>query len=149
MNLSVAIQMDSISDIDFNADSTFALAMEAQKRGYKLNYYMVHDMSFRGGCVIAWCRDLKLRRERGQHAILGDPFELDLATVDVVLMRQDPPFDMSYITATHILEQIHPATLVVNDPVNVRNCPEKLFVMQFPDFVDFSGIPPSHTARTL
>lgn len=135
MTLSVAIQMDPISDIDIDADSTFALAMEAQIRGHRLHYYMVHDMSLRGGRVIAWCRDLELRREQGQHAILGNPYELDLANVDVVLMRQDPPFDMSYITATHILEHIHPATLVVNDPVNVRNAPEKLFVTRFPDLV--------------
>jgi glutathione synthase len=93
---------------------------------------MVKDMSFRGGRVVAWARPLQVRREYGNHATLGKFAEVDLAAMDVVLMRQDPPFDMAYITATHMLEHIHPATLVVNDPAHVRNAPEKLFVTHFP-----------------
>jgi glutathione synthase len=135
MSLAVAIQMDPIEGIDIDADSTFALALEAQKRGHGLYHYLVKDMSLRGGRVMAWARELKVRREYGNHATLGDYRELDLAGVDVVLMRQDPPFDMAYITATHLLEHVHPATLVVNDPMHVRNAPEKLFVTHFPDLM--------------
>jgi len=135
MSLAVAIQMDPIEGIDIDADSTFVLALEAQKRGHALFHYLPQDMSLKGGRVRAWARPLEVRREKGNHAALGAAEDLDLATCDVVLMRQDPPFDMAYITATHLLEHIHPATLVVNDPVHVRNAPEKLFVTHFPDLM--------------
>ncbi|MCP4327496.1 MAG: glutathione synthase [Alphaproteobacteria bacterium] len=132
MSLAVAIQMDPIEGIDIDGDSTFVLALEAQGRGHALFHYLPQDMRLRDGRVETRARSLTVRRQRGDHATLGDTVELDLATVDVVLMRQDPPFDMAYITATHMLEHIHPRTLVVNDPVNVRNAPEKLFVTHFP-----------------
>ncbi len=132
MSLAVAIQMDPIEAVDIDADSTFVLALEAQRRGHALFHYLPQQLSFRDGRVVATARPLRgLRRERGRHAELGEAMELDLAAVDVVLMRQDPPFDMAYITATHLLEHIHPETLVVNDPVSVRNAPEKLFVTHF------------------
>ena len=131
MSLSVAIQMDEIESVDINADSTFALAEEAQARGHQLYYYLVRDLSLKTGSVVAWGRPLEVRRLIGDHAKLGEWQELDLSNMDVVLMRQDPPFDMAYITATHILEHIHPKTLVVNDPASVRNAPEKLFVTYF------------------
>ena len=131
MSLAVAIQMDPIDAIDINGDSTFALALEAQTRGHGLYHYLPQDLSLREGRVIAKARALSVRREEGNHFTLGEAETLDLAGVDVVLMRQDPPFDMAYITATHILEHVHPDTLVVNDPVSVRNAPEKLFVTHF------------------
>jgi glutathione synthase len=132
MSLTVAIQMDPIESVNINGDSTFVLALEAQKRGYALLHYLPKHLSFREGKVLARARTLQVRREQGNHFTLG-PFEtVDLSTVDVVLMRQDPPFDMSYISATHILEHIHPKTLVVNNPISVRNAPEKLFVTHFP-----------------
>jgi len=132
MSLTVAIQMDPIESININGDSTFVLALEAQKRGYKLLHYLPKHLSFREGKVLARTRALQLRREVGNHFTLGDYESVDLTAVDVVLMRQDPPFDMSYISATHILEHIHPKTLVVNNPASVRNAPEKLFVTHFP-----------------
>ncbi len=131
MSLKVAIQMDPIESVNINADSTFVLALEAQKRGYALYHYGPRKLSFREGRVIARARALKVKREIGKHYELGPEEELDLSKMDVVLMRQDPPFDMAYITATHVLEHIHPKTLVVNDPVSVRNAPEKLFVTHF------------------
>ena len=131
MSLAVAIQMDPIDAIDIDGDSTFALALEAQARGHGLFHYLPEALSLREGRVVARARALQVRREPGNHFTLGDAETLDLAGVDVVLMRQDPPFDMAYITATHILEHIHPQTLVVNDPVSVRNAPEKLFVTHF------------------
>jgi len=131
MALSVAIQMDPIERIDIGGDSTFALALEAQARGHSLLYYGPRDLSFRDGKVTARARPLQVRNTRGDHFTLGESSVVDLATTDVVLMRQDPPFDMSYITATHLLERIHPKTLVVNDPAHVRNAPEKLFVTEF------------------
>ena len=131
MSFAVAIQMDPIETVDIDADSTFALAMEGQRRGYALYHYLPQDLVFRDHRLHARLRPLQVRREAGNHATLGPPEMVDLATVDVVLMRQDPPFDMAYITATHLLEHIHPATLVVNDPVQVRNAPEKLFVTHF------------------
>jgi glutathione synthase len=132
MSLTVAIQMDPIESININGDSTFVLALEAQKRGYTLLHYLPKHLSFREGKVLARARVLQLRRELGNHFTLGNYESVDLTTVDVVLMRQDPPFDMSYISATHILEHIHPKTLVVNNPASVRNAPEKLFVTHFP-----------------
>ena len=135
MSLDVAIQMDPIEPIDIDADSTFALALEAQARGHKLRHYLVADLSLKAGRVTAWARDLQVRREPGNHATLGPRQKIDLSQLDVVLMRQDPPFDMAYITATHLLDHIHPDTLVVNDPANVRNAPEKLFVTHFLDLM--------------
>ncbi|MCA3275158.1 MAG: glutathione synthase [Roseomonas sp.] len=135
-SLRVAVQMDPIETINIDGDSTFALMLEAQARGHKLWHYHVRDLALRGGCVTAWARPITLRREYGNHFTLGAEVELDLGRdADVVLMRQDPPFDMGYITATHILEHIHPKTLVVNDPAQVRNAPEKLFVTHFPDLM--------------
>ncbi len=135
MSLDVAIQMDPIEGIDINADSTFVLGLEAQARGHRLYHYLPRDLSFGDGRVTAHLRPMELRRELGNHASLGEAEARDLEDMDVVLMRQDPPFDMSYITATHVLEHIHPRTLVVNDPAAVRNAPEKLFVTHFPDLM--------------
>lgn len=135
MTLKVAIQMDPIEAIDIAGDSTFVLALEAQARGHALWHYEPRHLSFREGRVVASARRLEVRRKKGDHYTLGEWEELDLSTMDVVLMRQDPPFDMAYITATHILEHIHPKTLVVNDPASVRNAPEKLFVTHFPDLM--------------
>jgi glutathione synthase len=135
MSLAVAIQMDPVETIDIDADSTFVLALEAQARGHALFHYLPLDLTFAQGRVRARARPLKVRREKGNHATLGAPEMLDLATMDVVMMRQDPPFDMAYITATHLLEHIHPQTLVVNDPAHVRNAPEKLFVTHFPELM--------------
>ena len=131
MSLSVAIQMDPIEAVNIDADSTFVLALEARRRGHTLYHYQPHDLVFRDGQLSARCRDLEVRRRHGDHFTLGSPRMIDLAEVDVVLMRQDPPFDMAYITATHLLEHVHPETLVVNDPAHVRNAPEKLFVTHF------------------
>ncbi|MEP6148225.1 MAG: glutathione synthase, partial [Nisaea sp.] len=131
MGLGVAIQMDPIEHIDIDGDSSFAMALEAKRRGHTLYHYQPKDLSFQDRKVMARVRALDVRREAGNHFTLGAPELIDLSEMDVVLMRQDPPFDMSYITATHILEHIHPKTLVVNDPVEVRNAPEKLFVTHF------------------
>ena len=131
MSLTVAIQMDPIESVDINGDSSFVLALEAQARGHTLYHYGPQDLSFLDGKIIARARPLEVRREHGNHFALGSAERIDLATTDVVLMRQDPPFDMSYITATHLLERVHPNTLVVNDPVSVRNAPEKIFVTHF------------------
>ncbi len=135
MSLAVAIQMDPIEPINIDADSTFVLALEAQARGHALFHYLPQDLTYSHGRVRARAHPLKVRREKGNHATLGAAETLDLATMDVVLMRQDPPFDMAYITATHLLEHIHPQTLVVNDPAHVRNAPEKLFVTHFPELM--------------
>ena len=133
--LAVAIQMDPIEDVDINGDSTFALALEAQARGHALWHYLPQDLSFHHGRLTARARQLEVRREPGAHFTLSAFQTLDLAGVDVVLMRQDPPFDMAYITATHLLEHVHPTTLVVNDPISVRNAPEKLFVTHFAELM--------------
>ncbi len=136
MGLRVAVQMDPMESINIDGDSTFALMLEAQARGHRLWHYHVRHLSMNGGRVTAWAHPVSVKRERGAHYEFGPPVELDLATdIDVVLMRQDPPFDMAYITATHILEHIHPKTLVVNDPASVRNAPEKLFVLRFPELM--------------
>ena len=136
MTLRVAVQMDPIQSINIAGDSTFVLMLEAQARGHQLWHYHVRHLSMRSGRVLAHAQPVTVRREPGNHFTLGETVELDLATdVDVVLMRQDPPFDMAYITATHILEHIHPRTLVVNDPAQVRNAPEKLFVLRFPELM--------------
>ena len=131
MALKVAVQMDPIGPIDILGDSTFAMAVEAQARDHELFYYLPRNLSLIDGRVIARGQPLTVRREYGNHFTLGEMIQVDLSEMDVVLMRQDPPFDMSYITSTHILEHIHPDTLVVNDPVEVRNAPEKLFVTHF------------------
>ena len=135
MSLAVAIQMDPVDTIDIEGDSSFVLGLEALHRGHGLYHYLPQDLSLRDNRVYARMSPLTLRREPGNHASLGAPEVIDLATIDVVLMRQDPPFDMAYITATHLLEHVHPETLVVNDPVHVRNAPEKLFVTHFPDLM--------------
>ena len=135
MSLNVAIQMDPIDSIDIAGDSTFVLALEAQRRGHSLYYYLPQALTYRDGKVTARSQPLTVRREEGNHFDVGESEVLDLAKVDVVLMRQDPPFDMAYITATHMLEHIHPDTLVVNDPAEVRNAPEKIFVTRFPELM--------------
>ena len=144
MSLKVAIQMDPIAGVDIDADSTFRLAEEAQARGHALFYYHPEDLTFDRGHVRASGWDLTVRRARGDHFALGERRAVDLADWDVVLLRQDPPFDMSYITNTHMLERIHPKTLVVNDPFWVRNCPEKLLVLDFPELTA-----PTMIARSL
>ena len=131
MPLKVAVQMDPIESIDINGDSTFALMEEAQRRGHTLHYYLPQHLTFRDGKVTALAYPVTVQREVGAHAKVDAGAVVDLSTFDVVLMRQDPPFDMAYITATHVLEHIHPKTLVVNDPFHVRNAPEKLFVTHF------------------
>ena len=135
MALTVAIQMDPIEKIDIAGDSTFALALEAQSRGHTLLYYGPRELTFRDGVVSAVVKPLTVRPTKGDHFTLGEAARLDLSRTDVVLMRQDPPFDMAYITATHVLERIHPKTMVVNDPAHVRNAPEKLFVTEFKDLM--------------
>ena len=131
----VAIQMDHVSTINIAGDSTFAMSLEAQARGYKLFHYTPDRLSLRDGTVYATVEPLELRDVKGDHYTLGAPERVDLSTMDVVLLRQDPPFDMSYITSTHLLERIHPKTLVVNDPAWVRNSPEKIFVTEFADLM--------------
>lgn len=135
MSLRIALQMDPIETINIDGDSSFVLGLEAQRRGYQLYHYHPKQLMLKNGRVMAKGRALSLKREKGAHFTLG-PWEIiDLAECNVILMRQDPPFDMAYITATHILEHIHPKTLVTNDPVEVRNAPEKLFVTRFPDLM--------------
>ncbi len=135
MALSVAVQMDSIRNIRIAGDSSFALLLEAQKRGHKLFHYTPDRLSMRGGKVTAAIEPLEVRDVEGDHYTLGPAEAADLSTMDVILLRQDPPFDLAYITTTHLLERIHPQTLVVNDPFHVRNAPEKLFVMSFPQLM--------------
>ncbi len=135
MSLAVAIQMDPIESINIETDSTFVLALEAQRRGHGLFHYLPTDLTYKHGRVIARARPLQVRREPGNHFTLGEPEEIDLVTLDIVLMRQDPPFDLAYIAATHLLDRVHPETLVVNDPTSVRNAPEKLFVTQFAELM--------------
>jgi len=144
MPLKVALQMDPIGTVNIKADSTFRIALEAQARGHSLFYYPPDRLAFVEGRVMARGWPVELRAEVGNHVSYGEETEVDLGTFDVVWLRQDPPFDMGYITTTHILELIHPATLVVNDPFWVRNFPEKLLVLQFPDL-----IPPTAIARDL
>ncbi len=135
MSLAVAIQMDPIEAVDIAVDSTFRLALEAKARGHRLCYYLPRALALKGGRLVAVARTLDVRPVKGDHFAAGPLVEIDLADQDVVLMRQDPPFDMAYITATHLLEHVHPRTLVVNDPAHVRNAPEKLFVTRFPDLM--------------
>ena len=135
MSLKVAIQMDHVSTIDIAGDSTFVMGLEANKRGYQLYHYTPSELAMLDGRVVAEMQPMLLRREVGNHYTLGDTATVDLTDLDVVLLRQDPPFDMSYITTTHLLERVHPDTLVVNNPGEVRNAPEKLFVTEFADFM--------------
>ena len=132
MTLKVAFQMDPMESIDIAGDSSFALALEAQERGYKLFHYEPKNLSLSQLKPVAKLQSLTVQNVTGNHFSLGEQRVADLRTdIDVILMRQDPPFDMSYITATHILEHVHPHTLVINNPTNVRNTPEKLFVTHF------------------
>ncbi|TAN50697.1 MAG: glutathione synthase, partial [Rhodospirillales bacterium] len=135
MSLTVAIQMDPIETIQFDADSTFMLALEASARGHRLYHYLPSRLALEEGRLTALAHPLEVRHERGNPFTLGEPDRLELSSAQVVLMRQDPPFDMAYITATHLLERIHPQTLVVNDPASVRNAPEKLFVTGWPELM--------------
>mgnify|MGYP000005707612 CR=1 FL=1 len=134
-HLSVAVQMDPIEAINITGDSTFALMLEAQARGHALFYYTPHTLSMRDGIVSAVVRSVVVRDVKGDHCTLGEPERRDLSIMNVVLLRQDPPFDLSYITTTHLLERIHPKTLVVNNPASVRDAPEKIFVTEFPDLM--------------
>ena len=132
MTLAIAIQMDPIESIDIDADSTFVIALEAQRRGHRLFYYQPKHLTLRHHQLVARGWDLTLERRKGAHFQLGEPRTVALAEFDVVLLRQDPPFDLAYITTTHLLEHLPPRVLVCNDPVQVRNAPEKLLVTHFP-----------------
>ena len=144
MSLKVAIQMDPIGPINIDGDSTFRIMEEAQARGHSLFYYTPDKLVFQEGRVTAKGWPMTVQRVHGDHFRLGDEIEVDLSDFDVLWLRQDPPFDMGYITTTHILDMIHPDTLVVNDPFWVRNYPEKLLVLNFPDLT-----PPTMIARDL
>jgi glutathione synthase len=142
--LKVAVQMDPIETINIDGDSSFALMLEAQNRGHRLWHYEVKNLSLREGVIrgdarnerlTAMARPVHVQRVRNDHYKFGNAERIDLGTMDVVLMRQDPPFDMAYITATHMLEHVHPRTLVVNDPVSVRDAPEKILVTHFPELM--------------
>jgi glutathione synthase len=135
MSLTVAVQMDPIERIRVAGDSTFALLLEAQARGHELLYYTPDKLTLDSSRVVATVQPLQVKDEQGDHSQLGEARRVDLAGVDVVLLRQDPPFDLAYITTTHLLERIHPRVLVVNDPRSVRDAPEKLFVMDFPELM--------------
>jgi glutathione synthase len=132
MSLAIAIQMDPIESIDIDADSTFVIGLEAQRRGHRLFYYQPKQLTLRHDRLVARGWDLTLESRRGAHFRLGEPRTVDLATMDVVLLRQDPPFDLPYITTTHLLEHLPPRVAVLNDPAQVRNAPEKLLVTHFP-----------------
>jgi glutathione synthase len=144
MQLNVAVQMDPIARIDIRGDSTFALLLEAQKRGHSLCYYTPDKLSLNGEELVAPVQRLTVRDDAGDHFTLGEPRRESLAQFDVILLRQDPPFDLAYITSTHFLERLHPKTLVVNNPASVRNAPEKIFVMDFPQLM-----PPTLISRDL
>ncbi len=144
MSLNVAVQMDPIERINIRGDSTFALLLEAQQRGHAIAYYTPDKLALREGRVFATVRPLTVRDREGDHFALGEPKRVELTAFDIVLLRQDPPFDLAYITTTHLLERVHPKTLVVNDPAQVRNAPEKMFVMEFPELM-----PPTLITREL
>jgi glutathione synthase len=135
MKLNVAVQMDPIAGIDITGDSTFALMLEAQRRGHSLFHYHVKSLALRGGVLSVRGEEVVVRDEKGNHFTAGAQQKIDLSSQHVIHMRQDPPFDMGYITATHMLERIHPKTLVVNDPREVRNAPEKLYLLDFASFM--------------
>jgi glutathione synthase len=136
--------MDPIDRINIRGDSTFALLLEAQSRGHRLSYYTPDRLVLAGGEVSAAVRALTVRDTAGDHFTLGERRLTDLSSFDVVLLRQDPPFDLAYISTTHMLERVHPKTLVVNDPAHVRNAPEKIYVTEFPDLM-----PPTLITRDL
>ncbi len=144
MALKVAFQMDPIERIDIAGDSTFALLLEAQRRGHEAFYYTPPDLSLRDGQLIASGHSLTVEDKPGDHYRLAHPRAVNFVNFDVVQLRQDPPFDMAYITTTHLLERLHPRTLVVNDPASVRNAPEKVFVLDFLDLM-----PPTLVTRSL
>jgi glutathione synthase len=144
MSLKVAVQMDPIQKINIKGDSTFALLLEAQKRGHRLDYYTTDRLAMRDGRVFSTVEGLTVRDQAGDHFTLDAPRRVEMSDFDVVLLRQDPPFDLNYITSTHLLERIHPKTLVVNDPGQVRNAPEKIFVTEFSDLM-----PPTLITRDL
>ena len=144
MALKVAVQMDPIQRINVKGDSTFALLLEAQKRGHGLSYYTPDRLAQLNGKLFAAVEELSVRDQAGDHFTLGEAKRTAMADFDVVLLRQDPPFDLAYITSTHLLERIHPKTLVVNDPAHVRNAPEKIFVTDFADLM-----PPTLITRDL
>ncbi len=144
MSLNVAVQMDPIERINIRGDSTFALLLEARRRGHAVSYYTPDRLALREGRVFAVVQALEVRDTEGSHFTLGEPRRAELTELDVVLLRQDPPFDLAYITTTHLLERIQPGTLVINDPAQVRNAPEKVFVMEFPDLM-----PPTLITRDL
>src|SRR5262249_55140726 len=144
MRLNIAVQMDPIERISIRGDSTFALLLEAQERGHAIAYYTPDRLALRGAKVLANVQSLKVRDQQGDHFTLGEARHTELTEFDVVLLRQDPPFDPPYLTTTHLLERIQPGTLVVNDPAAVRNAPEKMFVMEFPDLM-----PPTLITRDL
>jgi glutathione synthase len=145
MTLTVAVQMDPLESIGIAGDSTFALMLKAQERGHRLYHYLAEDLGYEDGRVHARARAVTVQRVAGDHYSAGEDVTLDLARdVDVVLMRQDPPFDIGYITATYLLERIAGETLVVNDPRSVRDAPEKLFVLDFARFM-----PPTLITRSL
>ncbi len=135
MPLDIAVQMDHVRTVNIVGDTTFALSLEAQRRGHRLYHYTPDRLAMVGGKLFARIEEMTVRDEKGNHFSLGEPVRTDLSEMDVVLLRQDPPFDMNYITTTHMLERIHPKTLVVNDPAWVRNSPEKIFVTEFPDLM--------------
>ncbi|RJL05181.1 glutathione synthase [Paracoccus aestuarii] len=142
MSLYVALQMDPIEDVSVTADSTFRIGLEAEARGHRLFQYTVDQLRYDEGRVIARGRPVTLNRQQGSHARFGDWAEVELTEFDVIWLRQDPPFDMAYVTSTHLLDRVHPRALVVNDPFWVRNCPEKLMVLDFPDLT-----PPTMISR--
>src|SRR4029079_5124807 len=144
MSLKIAVQMDPIQRINIKGDSTFALLLEAQKRGHKLAYYTPDRLALLNGRGFAQIESLSVRDIAGDHFTLGEPRRTELTEFDVVLLRQDPPFDLAYVTTTHVLERIQPQTLVINDPAAVRNAPEKVFVTEFPDLM-----PPTLVTRDL
>ena len=131
MSLKIAVQMDHVRTVNIAGDTTFALSLEAQRRGHRLYHYTPDRLAMVDGKLFARIEEMSVRDEKDSHFSLGEPVRTDLSEVDVVLLRQDPPFDMNYITTTHMLERIHPKTLVVNDPAWVRNSPEKIFVTEF------------------
>lgn len=133
MGLKVAVQMDPIERVRIAGDTTFLMLLEAQARGHELHYWRPDDLSMENGVALARAASLQVREQEGDHFTLGEPRLVEAAEFDVILLRQDPPFDMHYVTSTHILETVHPRTLVVNDPFEVRNAPEKLFVTRWPD----------------
>lgn len=144
MSLKVAVQMDPIARINIRGDSTFAMLLEAQARGHAISYYTPDRMAQRGREIFATVQPLTVRDQEGDHFSLGESSRVNLASFDVILLRQDPPFDLAYISTTHMLERIHPKTLVVNDPAHVRNAPEKVMVMEFTDLM-----PPTLISRDL